>query len=79
LGLGEVFRRQNDDRGALKEFEAAARIDPRNPRPHYQISQICSKMGEKDRAAAEMQEFQRLQSLADAAVTEKNSLLVPLD
>ena len=79
LGLGQVLRREDDDPGALKEFEAAMRIDPKNPRPHYQISQICSRMGEKDRAAAEMKEFQRLQSLADAAATEKNSLLVPLD
>ena len=79
LGLGQALHRQNDDSEALKEFEEAARIDPKNPRPHYQISQICSKIGEKDRAAAEMQEFQRLQSLADAAATEKNSLLVPLD
>ena len=79
LGLGQALHRQNDDPGALKEFETAARIDPKNPRPHYQISQICSKMGEKNRAAAEMQEFQRLQSSADAAATEKNSLLVPVD
>ena len=52
LGLGQALRRQNDDPDALKEFEAAARIDPRKPRPHYQISQIYGKMGEKDRAAA---------------------------
>jgi len=79
LGLGQALRRQNDDPDALKEFEAAARIDPRNPRPHYQISQICTKMGEKDRAAVEMQQFQRLQSLAGTAVLENNKLLVPLD
>lgn len=79
LGLGQALRRQNDNSDALKEFEAAARIDPRNPKPHYQISQICTKMGEKDRAAAEMQEFQRLQSLAGTAVLENNKLLVPLD
>lgn len=79
LGLGQVLRRQNDDPDALKEFEAAVRIDPKNPRPHYQISQICRKLGEKDRAAAEMQEFQRLQSLARTAAIETNKLLVPLD
>lgn len=79
LGLGQALRGQNDDPGALKEFEAAAQIDPKNPRPHYQISQICKKLGKEDRAAAEMQEFQRLQSLADAAVNEKNSMLVPLE
>jgi tetratricopeptide (TPR) repeat protein len=79
LGLGQVLRRQNDDPDALKEFETAARIDPKNPRPHYQISQICRKLGEKDRAAAEMQEFQRLQSLARTAAIETNKLLVPLD
>jgi len=79
LGLGQALRRENDDADALKEFEAAARIDPRNPRPHYQISQICRKMGQKDRAAAEMQEFQRLDRLAGTAVTENNKLLVPLD
>jgi tetratricopeptide (TPR) repeat protein len=79
LGLGQALRRQNDDLDALKEFEAAARIDPKNPRPHYQISQICSKIGEKGRAAAEMEEFQRLQSLARTAAIETNKLLVPLD
>ncbi|HEV2233330.1 MAG TPA: tetratricopeptide repeat protein [Terriglobia bacterium] len=79
LGLGQALRRQNDDSDALKEFEAAARIDPRKPRPHYQISQICAKMGEKNRAAAEMSEFQRLQSLAGTAAIETNKLLVPLD
>jgi tetratricopeptide (TPR) repeat protein len=79
LGLGQALRRQNDDPDALKEFEAAARIDPRKPRPHYQISQIYGKMGEKDRAAAEMQEFQRLQALAGTAALENDKLLVPLD
>lgn len=79
LGLGQALRGQNDDPDALKEFEAAVRIDPKNPRPHYQISQICRKLGEKDRAAAEMQEFQRLQSLAGTAAIETNKLLVPLD
>jgi tetratricopeptide (TPR) repeat protein len=79
LGLGLVLRRQNDGPDALKEFEAAVRIDPKNPQPHYQISQICRTLGEKDRAAAEMQEFQRLQSLARTAAIETNKLLVPLD
>ena len=79
LGLGQALRGQNDDPGALKEFEAAVRIDPKNPKPHYQISQLCRKLGEKDRAAAEMQEFQRLQSLARTATIETNKLLVPLD
>ncbi|MGH9405154.1 MAG: tetratricopeptide repeat protein [Terriglobia bacterium] len=79
LGLGEALRRQNDDPDALREFEAATRIDPRNPRPHYQISQIYRKLGEKERAAVEMREFQRLQSLAGAAVLENNKLLVPRD
>jgi cytochrome c-type biogenesis protein CcmH/NrfG len=79
LGLGQVLRRQNDDPDALKEFEAAVRIDPKNPQPHYQIAQICRKLGEKDRAAAEMQEFERLRSLARTAAIETNKLLVPLD
>ncbi|MHB8653741.1 MAG: tetratricopeptide repeat protein [Terriglobia bacterium] len=79
MGLGQALRRQDDNPGALKEFEAAVRIDPRNPKPHYQISQVCRKLGEKDRATAEMQEFQRLQSLAGTAVLENNKLLVPLD
>jgi tetratricopeptide (TPR) repeat protein len=79
LNLGQTLRRQDDDPGALKEFEAAARIAPRNPQPHYQISQIYRKLGEKDRAAAEMQEFQRLQALAGTVALENNKLLVPLD
>jgi tetratricopeptide (TPR) repeat protein len=79
LGLGQALRRQNHDPDALKEFEAAVRIDPKNPQPHYQIAQICRKLGEKDRAAAEMQEFDRLRSLARTSTIETNKLLVPLD
>jgi Flp pilus assembly protein TadD len=79
LGLGEVLEHLGERQNAIAEIKLAERAGPDNPRPHYLLSQIYRKAGEKNLAAQEMANFQRLQALAGPETAVQAGKLVPLD
>ncbi len=79
LGMGETLHRKGADEEALRELLLASRIDPENPRPHYELSQVYRKLEKKDLAQKEMATFQRLQAVAGAQKTAREQQLVPLE
>ena len=58
--LGLLLEKQKNDDEALQELAEAARNDPTYPEPHYLMGRIYTRRGEKAKADAEWQAFQKL-------------------
>jgi tetratricopeptide (TPR) repeat protein len=58
--LGRLLAEQGDIQGGVKELEKARAIDPNHPQPHIVLASLYAKLGRKEEAAHERQEFLRL-------------------
>jgi tetratricopeptide (TPR) repeat protein len=58
--MGLVLEKQKKYPEALAFFKKAAEYDPVLPVPHFAMIRIYQQMGEEDKAAAEMQIFEKL-------------------
>lgn len=59
---GKIRVDQGDPSAALKDFQAAVRIDPRYPLPYYRMALIYSQQGRLSEAAAAERQFSLLGS-----------------
>ena len=55
FGQGLVSARGRNYEKARAEFEEAARLDPDEPKFHYQLSQACARLGDTARARRELE------------------------
>ena len=46
--------------GALGRYERAAQLEPKNATVHYRLSGLYQKLGNQEKARAELEEFRRL-------------------
>jgi len=58
--MGLMLEKQKKDEQACKELLEAARNDPSYPEPHYLLGEIYTRKGDKPKADAEWQTFQKL-------------------
>jgi tetratricopeptide (TPR) repeat protein len=58
--MGLLLEKQKKYMGALLSLKKAAEYDPAMPVPHFAMIRIYQQLGEKDKAAAEMQIFEKL-------------------
>lgn len=63
--LGRVMLAVDDAAGAAREFEAAVRLAPGSPESHFNLASAYAKLGRKDDALHEREEFRRLRQLTD--------------
>jgi tetratricopeptide (TPR) repeat protein len=63
--LGRLLAEQGDIQGGVRELEKAREIDPNHPQPHIVLASLYAKLGRKDDAARERQEFLRLKDRAE--------------
>jgi tetratricopeptide (TPR) repeat protein len=67
VALGQVLLATQDTAGAARELELAVKLAPESPVAHYSLASAYAKMGRKEDAARERQEFERLRRLADSS------------
>ncbi len=60
LQLGILYHDQRREPDAIAEFEAAVRLKPDDPDPHYHLAQVYLRMGDKQRGQAELQIYEKL-------------------
>jgi tetratricopeptide (TPR) repeat protein len=58
--LGRLLAEQGDIDEGVRELEKARSIDPNHPQPHIALASLYAKLGRKQDAARERQEFLRL-------------------
>lgn len=58
--MGLLLEKEKKDDAACQELLEAARNDPSYPEPHYLLGRIYTRRGDKPRADAEWQAFQKL-------------------
>jgi tetratricopeptide (TPR) repeat protein len=58
--LGRLLAEQGDTEAGVRELEKARSIDPNHPQPHIALASLYAKLGRKQDAARERQEFLRL-------------------
>ncbi len=58
--MGLALEKQNKSAEALDSLKKAAEYDPTMPDPHFAMIRIYRQIGEKDKAASEMQVFEKL-------------------
>jgi len=63
--LGRVLLDTDDAAGAAREFETAVKLAPASPETHFNLASAYAKLGRKEAAARERQEFKRLRQLAE--------------
>jgi len=63
--LGRVLRESDDDAGAVRELEIAVRLAPASPESHFELATAYAKLGRKEDAAREREEFSRLRKIAN--------------
>ncbi len=49
---------EGDTKDAVSEFRESIRLDPNNPRPHYNFGLALEKEGDRSGAKVEFNEFQ---------------------
>jgi tetratricopeptide (TPR) repeat protein len=70
---GKVRSDRNDPEAALKDFEAAIRIDPNYSLPYYRMARVYSAMGRAREAAEAADQFSRLGSLREDEVLARQA------
>jgi Tfp pilus assembly protein PilF len=60
IALGKVFSRRARYKEALREFQRAVQLDPKGADVHYWLAVTYRHLGDKMKAAAEMEVFQSL-------------------
>jgi tetratricopeptide (TPR) repeat protein len=63
--LGRVLLDSDDAAGAMRELETAIKLAPGSPEAHFNLAVAYAKVGRKEDAAHERQEFQRLRKTTD--------------
>jgi len=63
--LGRVMLAVDDAAGAAREFEAAVRLAPGSPESHFNLASAYAKLGRKEDALHQREEFRRLRQLID--------------
>jgi tetratricopeptide (TPR) repeat protein len=58
--LGAQLEGKHDYEAAARELEAAVRLQPKQPMPHYHLARVYDRLGEADRAKAEREIHERL-------------------
>jgi tetratricopeptide (TPR) repeat protein len=58
--LGRLLAEQGEIEEGVRELEKARAIDPSHPQPHIALASLYAKLGRKEDAARERQEFLRL-------------------
>jgi len=62
LQLGILYHDQRRERDAISEFEAAIRLKPDDPDPHYHLAQAYLRTGHKERGQEELQLYEKLRA-----------------
>jgi predicted Zn-dependent protease len=60
LQLGILYAAQRREQDAISEFDAAIRLKPDAPDAHYHLAQAYFRTGNKERAQAELQIYEKL-------------------
>ena len=63
--LGRVMLAADDAASAAREFETAVGLAPASPESHFNLASAYAKLGRKDDAAREREEFRRLRKTSD--------------
>ncbi|MGA3075920.1 MAG: tetratricopeptide repeat protein [Bryobacteraceae bacterium] len=63
--LGKVLLDTDDGAGAVRELETAVRLAPASPESHFNLAAAYSKLGRKNDALREREEFRKLRKLTD--------------
>jgi|HubBroStandDraft_1064217.scaffolds.fasta_scaffold00716_5 tetratricopeptide (TPR) repeat protein len=63
--LGRVLLDADDAEGAAHELESAVRLAPSSPESHFNLASAYAKLGRKDDALREREEFRRLRKITD--------------
>lgn len=58
--LGAVLENRRDFAGAAREFETAARLNPRSPAPHYRLMRVYARLGQTAKADAARASHEKL-------------------
>jgi len=58
--MGLLLEKEKKDEEALRELSRSAEYDPAYPEPHYVLGRIYQRIGDKAKADAEWQTFQKL-------------------
>ena len=64
--LGRVLLETDDTEAAATQLEAAVKLAPESADAHYSLATAYSRLGRKDAAQREQEEFKRLRKLIDA-------------
>jgi tetratricopeptide (TPR) repeat protein len=70
LQLGVLLAKRGETEGAKTLFGKAVAADAKFPDPHFRLAQIYERAGDKQKAAQELQTFERLKQ-SDAAQVEQ--------
>lgn len=65
--LGQVLLATQDAAGAARELELGVKLAPESPVAHYSLANAYAKLGRKQDAAREREEFEKLRRLADSS------------
>jgi tetratricopeptide (TPR) repeat protein len=60
LQLGILLHDRRRDQEAIPEFQAAIRLKPDDPDPHYRLAQAYIRAGDKERGQEEFQLYDKL-------------------
>jgi tetratricopeptide (TPR) repeat protein len=58
--MGLLLEKEKKDEEAIRELSGSAEYDPAYPEPHYILGRIYQRIGDKAKADAEWQTFQKL-------------------
>lgn len=64
--VGRVLLAMGDSTGAVGELESAVKLGPESPEARFNLASAYAKLGRKEDAAREREEFRRLRKLVDS-------------
>jgi len=67
--LGVLLEKQRRYEDARKSLERAVELNPKSSKPHYRLSRVYARLGEKELAARERELHQKLTEAERAAMT----------
>jgi tetratricopeptide (TPR) repeat protein len=79
LELGAVQESKREFVEAEKSYRAAARLNPRDPVPHYRLSRVYSRLGDAEKAAAERALHEKLAAAEQAELDRRQAATRHLD
>jgi tetratricopeptide (TPR) repeat protein len=71
--LGSVLQAQRNWAAAAEQLEAAARLSPRDPKPHYRLAQIHDRMGNTMKAEAARKRHAELEAAEKAELDRRQA------